>query len=89
MRGFYERQRNEMAQRAFGVYVSPVYFVFLSIHLGDKEAAFKYLNRAVDENAPWLGVMRADPEFDSLRSDARFDELVRRYETSIGTVASH
>jgi tetratricopeptide (TPR) repeat protein len=88
MRAFYERQQNEMAQRAFQVYVSPIYFAFLSMHLHDTERAFRYLNQAVDENAPWLGIVRVDPEFDPIRSDRRFEELVRRYEAPVATAAS-
>jgi eukaryotic-like serine/threonine-protein kinase len=46
-------------------------------HLGDKDNAFRWLRRAVeqrDEDSEYLAV---DPRFDSLRSDPRMDELLK------------
>lgn len=86
MQNLYKRQLNEAASSSG--YVSPLYIAVLWMHLNDRDRAFEYLERAVDEKAPWLGVIRADPEFESLRSDARFERLVQRYETP-ESVASH
>lgn len=46
--------------------------------LGDKDKALAWLERAFDEQSPCLVVLKVDPLFDSLRSDPRFQDLVRR-----------
>ena len=46
--------------------------------LGDIDQAFEYLNRALEEEPGTMGLLDADPTADALRSDPRFDELVRR-----------
>jgi eukaryotic-like serine/threonine-protein kinase len=88
MHNLYRRQLDAAIRGAMGGYISPLYIAVLYIHLNDPNRAFEYLENAVDEKAPWLGVIRADPEFESLRTDARFERLVQRYETP-EKVASH
>lgn len=46
--------------------------------LGQKEQAFAWLNKAFDERSHWLVWLKLDPRWDSLRSDARFAQLVQR-----------
>ena len=46
--------------------------------LDEKEQAFDYLNKAVEKRHSQLVMLKVDPTFDSLRSDPRFAELVRR-----------
>ncbi len=46
--------------------------------LGEKEQAFAYLNKAFEKRQYQMVFMYAEPRFDSLRDDPRFDELVRR-----------
>jgi len=46
--------------------------------LGDKEQAFQWLNTAYQERDSALIVLKTDPFLDSLRSDPRFAELVRK-----------
>jgi len=46
--------------------------------LGEKDNAFTWLNRAYENHSPGLMYLNVMPEFDNLRSDARFSELVRR-----------
>lgn len=45
---------------------------------GDKEKALLWLEKAYQEHDPWLPVDLAEPEFDRLNSDARFQDLLRR-----------
>jgi eukaryotic-like serine/threonine-protein kinase len=59
-------------------YVSPMKFVFTYIHLGDKDKAFAWLEKAYEERSPWLTYLRADPQFHGLQSDPRFQTLVKR-----------
>jgi hypothetical protein len=46
--------------------------------LGDKNEALNRLDQAYSERSWYSGFMRSDPELDSLRSEPRFQDLVRR-----------
>ena len=45
---------------------------------GDKNEAFKWLNRASDNREPSIIPIKQDPILRNLRDDPRFDELVRK-----------
>ena len=45
---------------------------------GERDKAFDSLNRALAEQDKWIGWMKVDPRLDSLRSDPRFQDLLRR-----------
>ena len=59
-------------------YVSPYDLAILYTGLGDKDKAIEQLNRAYEERAGWIIDLKVEPFFDSLRSDPRFEEIVRR-----------
>lgn len=46
--------------------------------LGDRDQAFHWLEQAYEEHDTFLPWLRADPEFDALHGDPRFEDLVRR-----------
>ena len=48
------------------------------VALGDKEHAFEYLEKAVDERAGWLAFIKVDPIWDPIRSDPRFDAILTK-----------
>jgi tetratricopeptide (TPR) repeat protein len=50
----------------------------LYAQLGDREQAFRCLEKAYENRESWLVASFLDPEFDPLRSDPRFDELLKR-----------
>jgi TolB-like protein/DNA-binding winged helix-turn-helix (wHTH) protein/Tfp pilus assembly protein PilF len=56
----------------------PVNVAWAYMFLGDKDKAFQWLNRACDEHALEVYSIAGDPDFDLLRSDARFKDLLRR-----------
>ena len=58
-------------------YVSPFNFALINIGLGDKDQAFVWLEKTCEEHSDRLQYIRTDPRFDSLRSDARFADLLR------------
>ncbi len=46
--------------------------------MGNRERFFECLYRAYEGRSPLLPWLKAYPEHDAMRSDPRFDELVRR-----------
>ncbi len=58
--------------------VSPTGLARLYGALGEKDQAFAWLEKAYEEHEGWLRMLKADPHYDSLRSDPRFHSLLRR-----------
>lgn len=59
-------------------YVSALYPAAIYVALGDKDRAFDWLERAVDERSTYVVQINVEPVFDLLRSDPRFRALLRR-----------
>ena len=59
-------------------YVSPTELATLHMGLGDKESAMALLESAYSQHDLQLGYLKVDSHFDNLRSDPRFQDLVRR-----------
>ena len=51
--------------------------------LGDVDAAFAELGRAIDESVGGLYAIRFDPLLDGFRADRRFTRLLKRYLTPV------
>ena len=59
-------------------YVSPYFMALIHAGLGEKSAAFKWLDKAYEERNEWLVWLKVDPKLDGLRDDARFADLLHR-----------
>jgi DNA-binding winged helix-turn-helix (wHTH) protein/TolB-like protein/Flp pilus assembly protein TadD len=59
-------------------YVSPYTVAAIHTGLGEKDQAFKWLERAYEERDVWLMNLKVDPVFAKLRSDKRFQDLLTR-----------
>ena len=59
-------------------YVPPYNIAVTYAGLGDKDQALAWLEKAYYERSVWLPWLKVDPQLNSLRSDARFVDLVRR-----------
>jgi hypothetical protein len=46
--------------------------------LGENDKAFVWLEKAYDERAGWLIELKVEPAWEKMRSDARFQDLLRR-----------
>ena len=64
-----------------GVHVSPYYIALVSADLGDREQAFEWLNRAVEQRSSGLSRLKTEGRFHPLRSDPRFAQLQARAES--------
>ena len=67
--------------------MSALQLAVLYAQLGEKERAFAFLEKAYEERHPWIGFLKNDPQFEPLRSDPRFADIVRRIE-EVGARAS-
>jgi len=52
--------------------------VGIAAGLNDKDEAFRWLNRAVDDRCDYVVYLRREPGLDNLRSDPRFREALQR-----------
>lgn len=60
-------------------YAPPFHVAMSYVGLGDADEAFRWLERAYEEQDPWLSVdSNVAQAFEPLRSDPRFTQLVRR-----------
>lgn len=59
-------------------YVSPYWVAMIYVGLGDKDDAFAWLEKAYEQRSFFLLFAKMDPMVDSLRSDPRFTDLIRR-----------
>ncbi len=59
-------------------YVSPAEFAILYAGLGDKDGAIASLEKAYAAHDLQMQALKVDPHYDSLRSDPRFIELMRK-----------
>jgi Flp pilus assembly protein TadD len=53
-------------------------FAIVYTGLGDKDQAFAWLDKAYEERSNRLAYLKVEPTWDLIRSDPRFDELLRR-----------
>ncbi len=68
----------ELDRRSETEYISPSWPALVHVGLGQKDEAFELLNRAIDERDFFVTFLNDWWVFDPLRSDPRFEELVRR-----------
>jgi TolB-like protein/DNA-binding winged helix-turn-helix (wHTH) protein/Flp pilus assembly protein TadD len=48
------------------------------LRIGDRELAFSQLNKAAGQKCIWIGRMKVDPLMDDIRTDKRYNDLLRR-----------
>jgi serine/threonine-protein kinase len=69
---------NQQQKLAKQRYVSPYNFAIIYTGLGDKDRAFEWLTKCVDQRILIIFHLRSRPLFDPLRSDPRYAVLLRR-----------
>jgi TolB-like protein/Tfp pilus assembly protein PilF len=68
----------ELKERSRQHYVSNSLFAEAYIGLGEKDEAMAWLERAYEERDQWMVYIKAYPGWDALRSEPRFQAIVRR-----------
>jgi eukaryotic-like serine/threonine-protein kinase len=70
---------NELEKRSTtNEYLSPFQIALIYVGLGKKDKAIESLQTAERERDPFLMYIRVDPNFDSLRTDPRFLDLMKQ-----------
>jgi tetratricopeptide (TPR) repeat protein len=67
-----------LRERSRSQHVSPFSFALIHTSLGESQAALEWLEEAYKEHDWYLCVLKIEPIFDPLRSDPRFQDLLRR-----------
>lgn len=68
----------KLSRLAEAGYVDPNALAQVQIALNDTDSAITSVGRILDERVPFAFFIKLDPEFDPLRPDARFSDLVLR-----------
>ena len=68
----------EQKETAKQCYVSPYNFLIIYTGLGDKDQAFAWLEKSIEQRTRMLVHLKSRPMFDPLRSDPRYAVLLRR-----------
>jgi TolB-like protein/Tfp pilus assembly protein PilF len=69
---------DQLEQMAKQRYVSPYNSALVYAGLGDKDRTFEWLKKADEERNDYLVYLKCEPMFDSVRSDPRFNDFIRR-----------
>jgi len=77
-KGYWKRTLENYKESAKSNYVPPVLVAEACVRVGNKECAFEWLERGLEERDDLMINLKVEPAFDSLRSDPRFQDLVRR-----------
>ena len=72
----------ELKERSKRRYISPTIIAFIYGGMGKKDEAFEWLEKSYNGRDFILVLLRVDPTFDPLRSDARFADLMRQVQIS-------
>jgi TolB-like protein/DNA-binding winged helix-turn-helix (wHTH) protein len=67
-----------LERRSKSAWVAPVQFALVHAALGENDAAFRWLDRGLEERDHDMAFIGAWPMFDLLRGDPRFGALLRR-----------
>ncbi len=77
-RGALKRVVALQEEQAKRMYVDPANIAANYALLGEKDKAFAWLEKAYAEKSAFIVYLKAFPQFDSLRSDPRYADLLRR-----------
>jgi hypothetical protein len=77
-RGYWQSRLDSALEQTKRGYVSPLDIVEIYAQLGQRDEALAWLEKAYGERSIFMAQLNCDPRFNPLRSDARFQQLLRR-----------
>ena len=69
---------SELNMASTNQYVPAYSIAIIHAGLNEKDEAFKFLNRALDDHSYYIVLLKLDPVLDSLRADPRFIDLIKK-----------
>jgi len=69
---------DDLSNLAKQKYVAPYFLAGIHIGLGEDNRAMELLEKSYEEHSHWLIYLHIDPSMDGLRSNPRFQDLLRR-----------
>jgi serine/threonine protein kinase/tetratricopeptide (TPR) repeat protein len=78
IKGVWKNRLAVLLERAKTNYVSPADIALFYTRLNDRDQAFAWLEKALEERSINFNYLVADPRFDNLRDDPRLPQLLRR-----------
>jgi eukaryotic-like serine/threonine-protein kinase len=69
---------DDLTKLAKHKYVAPHFLAGIYIGLGEYERAIEYLEKSYEDHSHWLIYLHIDPSMDALRSNPRFQDLLKR-----------
>jgi TolB-like protein/Tfp pilus assembly protein PilF len=82
-RGEAGRLLAELMERRSKQYVSPVDIATVYHALGQRDETFRWLYKAYEDQSEILIMLDSDPQWDDIRTDSRFKELVRKVQRDV------
>jgi tetratricopeptide (TPR) repeat protein len=77
-KGLWESKYKQVTQPPLNQYFSHYQRAITALRLDDKEAAFQWLQKSGEAKERWFVNIKYDPEWDKIRNDSRFNELIRK-----------
>jgi tetratricopeptide (TPR) repeat protein len=74
----YQRELDLYLQAVEDQYIPPITIATLYSQLNQKDKAFEWLEKVYEEKSSGLPSIKTSPEFENLRSDPRFSQLMKR-----------
>lgn len=76
--------RDQLIAREAAEYVMPYFRAMANVAVGDLEEAFRWFERSLDNHDEWMIWFGTDPKLDVIRSDPRYEDLLRRTHNPLG-----
>lgn len=80
------RIRNQLVRRSQERFVPPLYVAGIHAALGEKDAAFEWLEKAYEQRVDYTLYVNLEPIFDPLRGDPRLQDLLKRLNFPVAAV---
>jgi serine/threonine-protein kinase len=76
---------DRLTQESRSRHVSAYHVAVIHIALGDTIAGLDWLDRAYDEQSPWIGYLNVDPRVERVRGHPRFERLLLKARLAVPT----